>query len=183
VTLALFNTTNTDFENIQIVIWCDLDSEILRSFARNESSINVFKLTEEYLEKSSNIEAVSPESAVLIHTRRPYDIQVLNRDDRVKFSCLVTNNKGKEPHISLDCEQAGLKLEENYVRSLTFWGENQSTGAICGIIISALLMIPTFYFISSKLIVSIVAFVLGVCCLFPGVLFLKILKKVRKAMR
>ena len=118
-----------------------------------------------------------------IWSKRVFDIPVLNRDDVISFSSLVSNSKGEEPGIYLACEQTGLKLEANYVRPILFWGENQSIGAICGMIICAILIIPTLYFISSKIIAAIVVFVLGCCCLFPGTLFLKLLRKIREASR
>lgn len=178
--VVFVNTTNKDFKDLQVEVWCDLDSEILRCSARKKGSIHVFKPTEKYVEECKNI---TTENAALIMSRLPYDIPILNRDDEVSFSCFVSNNKGIKPVISLNCEHAGLKFEAIYVQPLLFWGENQAHGVIYGIIISTILMIPILYFISSKIIAAIVVFVLGICCLLPGALFLKLLRKMKNAMR
>lgn len=179
--IVFVNTTNKDFKDLQIVVWCDLDSEILRCSAFKKDSIHPLRRTENYLEEYKSI--TTEDSIALNMSRLPYNIPILNRDDEISFCCFVSNNKGIEPVVSLDCEHAGLKFEAIYVQPLLFWGENQAHGVIYGIIISAILMIPTLYFISSKIIAAIVVFVLGICCLLPGALFLKLLRKMKNAMR
>ncbi len=179
--IDFINTTNKDFKDLKIDVWCDLDSEILTCSALKKGSIHVFKPTKEYMEECRNI--TTGNSAALNRSRRPYDIPVLNRNDEVYFSCLVSSKKGVDPLISLACEHAGLKFEAIDVLPSMVWGENRTHGVIYGIIISAILMIPTLYFISPKIIATIVAFILGIFCLIPGILFLKLLRKIRKSMR
>jgi hypothetical protein len=182
-TIKLENTTNKDFKNLQIIVWTDVNSEILSSYATKDSSINPFKLTKEYQDNCSSINKEDTNIPIVISTRRPYDIPILNRDDYATFTCLVSNNKGAVPDIYLDCEEAGLKLEAIYVLPRLLWGENIKHCAIYGMIICAILVIPTLYFISSKIIASIVVFILGCCCEIPGFLLLKSLKMIRKATR
>ena len=43
--IDLINTTNKDFENIQIKVWCGSDNTILYSYAGKASSPDIFKFT------------------------------------------------------------------------------------------------------------------------------------------
>ncbi len=179
--IIVTNTANKDFEKLQIKVWTvSADNIILRSYAGKKTSPDIISLTEEYTKQANdpNIAHDDP-----IWSNRVYDIPVLNRDDIVTFSCLVSNNKGEEPNIYLACEQAGLKLKQDYSQTQFFWGENHVHCTIYGVIISAILMIPVLYFVSSKIIASVVIFILGICCMLPGVLILKMMRKIKKSMR
>ena len=80
--INLVNTSNKDFTNLIITVWCGLESLILGSYAGKTNSINPLKLTKEYIEECKNVTA---ENLALIQSRRPYVIPVLNRDDRMNF--------------------------------------------------------------------------------------------------
>jgi len=178
--INLVNTSNKDFSNLVITVWSDLGSIILNSYALKSNSINPLKVTEDYIKESKNI---TTSNSTLIWSRRPYNVPVLNRDDRINFSCLVTNTKRTEPNIYLACEYTGLKLEANFIQPQLFWGENQKLSALWGLAITAFLTIPVIYFIQSKIIIAIFVFILGAFCLIPGVLFLKLLKQFNKIIR
>ncbi|MBT6041783.1 hypothetical protein HOH15_07685 [Candidatus Woesearchaeota archaeon] len=182
--IKLVNISNKDFENIKITVWCDVESVIFSAHSAKESTINTLKLTEEYVEecRKYNLDGIDnvPNH---IKTRLPYIIPILNRDENVNFTCLVSNEKGEEPYVHLNCERAGLKLEENIKNPRIFWGENERHSAIYGIIICATLMIPTLYFIDSKIFASIIIFILGIFCIAPGAIFLKLLNKIKQAIR
>jgi hypothetical protein len=178
--ITLINTSNKDFKDVTITAWCDTGSILLISRAHKSSSINSLNLTQEFLQEAAKNMGNNPS---LFLSRRPYAVPVFNRDDNVIFSCLVTNDKGAEPNIYLDCEHEGLRLEPSFVRPLTFWGENQTHGAWCGLIICALLSLMVVNYIQSKFAMAIVVYFLGALCLIPGVIYLKIVKRLKKIIR
>ena len=178
--INLVNTSHKDFKDIQITVWSELDSMILVANAQKFETINPLRLTEQYIQEAQKITSANEK---LIWSRRPYFIPVLNRDDNITFSCLVKNEKGKEPNIYLDCDHPGLKMEANFIQPQLFWGENQSISALWGLVISAVLVIPVLYSIQSKIIAAIIVFILGAFCLIPGVLFVKLMKKLQKIIR
>lgn len=178
--LNLVNTSNKDFKDIEITVWCDTNSIILVSSAYKSGTINPLLLTEKYIQECQNI---TEQNVRLVWSRRPYLIPVLNRDDSVVFSCLVTSVNKAEPSIYLDCDHPSLKIEANFIQPQLFWGENQGLGALYGLIISAIISLFIIYYFQSKAIVSLIVFLLGAFCLLPGVIALKVLKKLRKLIR
>lgn len=178
--LYLVNTTNRDFKNIEITLWCDLDSIILISSANKTGTINTLFLTAEYIKECQNI---TKDNEKLVWSRRPYVIPVLNRDDSVIFSCLVTNRKKTEPGIFLNCEHPGLKIEANFIQPELFWGENKNLGAFYGLFITAIASIFIVHYLQSKAVIALVVFLLGAFCLIPGVVALKMVKKLKKLLR
>lgn len=178
--LYLVNTTNRDFKDIEITLWCDLDSIILISSANKTGTINTLFLTTAYINECQNI---TKDNEKLVWSRRPYVIPVLNRDDSVIFSCLVTNRKKIEPGIFLNCEHPGLKIEPNFIQPELFWGENKNLGAFYGLFITAITSMFIVRYLQSKVAIALVVFLLGAFCLIPGIIALKIVKKLRKLLR
>lgn len=176
--INLINTSNKDFKDVEITVWCDLDSIILVSNAQKLNTIKPLQFTSQYWEEYKN-----NNNKNLISTRREYNIPILNRDDSVIFSCLVTNIKTAEPQIYLDCNHQGLKIVPNFIPPRLIWGEHQDIAILWGIIISTLLIIPVFYFIQSKIISIIIVFILGVFSIVPGIIILKLIKKAKSLFR
>ncbi|HOX41607.1 MAG TPA: hypothetical protein PK263_05455 [bacterium] len=178
--LTLVNTSNKDFKDIEITVWCDTNSIILVSSAFKSGTINPLLLTDKYIQECQNI---NEQNLALVWSRRPYRIPVLNRDDNVVFSCLVTGIAKTQPNIYLDCEHPGLKVEANFIQPEYFWGENKNLGALYGLFISAIVSIFVVYYLQSKVLIAVIVFLLGALCLLPGVIALKISKKIRKIIR
>jgi len=179
--LTLVNNTNKDFEDIEITVWCDIDTVILVSRANKFETINSLSLTEEYSEERRN--AKEEEDLKLAWSKRDYIIPILNRDDIVKFSCLVTSMVGAEPQIYLECDHSGLKLDANFVQPQLFWGENQGIGALVGLFVTSIISIFVVQYVQSKAFVALAVYLLAASLIFPGVLTLKILNKLRKIIR
>jgi len=178
--IVLVNTSNRDFNDIEFTVWCDTDSLILISHAHKTNSINPINLTQQFVDQFTSQLQVNPN---LVMTRRPYVVSVLNRDDSLTFSCLVTNNKGQVPNIYLDCEHEGLKLVPNFIQPQLFWGENQAVAAWCGLIICAIFAALLSCFITTKWLLIPTVYLLGALCLIPGVIILKVCKRIRKLLR
>lgn len=178
--INLVNTSNKDFKDIEITVWCNIDSIILASSARKAGTINVLLLTHAYMEDWKN---TGEHNIKLLNSRRPYAIPVLNRDDSVSFTCIVSNPNKAEPHIYLDCDHPGLKIEPTFIKPQLFWGENQSVAALYGLFITAAISIFITYYFQSKVIVVPVVFSLAAFLLIPGVVALKIFKKIKKLIR
>lgn len=179
-TINLVNSTNKDFKDLKITVWSEIDSVILVANAQKLGTVNVLKLTDEHLKQILN---KNNDNAGWVWSRRVYDIPVLNRDDRLTFSCLVTNPQGKEPHIYLDCEHQGVKLNANFAKPNYFLGERSDLSTLWGWIICILLLIAVLKFISSPAWVGVIAFLLGTLCMLPGIFVLKIHKLVKKLFR
>ena len=178
--LTLANTSNKDFKDIEVTVWCDVDSIILVSSAHKSGTINPLLLTEKYIQECQN---VTGQNMKLVWSRRPYRIPVLNRDDSVVFSCLVTSPHKKEPAIYLDCDHPGLKIEAKFIQPQLFWGENQSLAALYGLLIVAIASVVVVQCFQSKAIVALIVFLLAAFLLIPGVIALKVVKKIRKLIR
>ncbi len=178
--INLVNTSNKDFKDIEVTVWCDVDSIILVSSAFKAGTINALTLTQLYIEECRNI---TQQNVRLVRSRRPYVIPVFNRDDSVTFSCLATNPNRAEPNIYLNCDHPGLKIDPTFVKPQLFWGENQSIAALCGLFVVAIISILVTYYFQSKVIIALVIFLLAAFLLIPGVITLKVLKKIRKLMR
>lgn len=178
--LTLVNTSNKDFKDIEVTVWCDSDSIILVSRATRSDTINPLSLTEKYEEKQKN---VSEENVKLVWSYRPYAIPVINRDDSVVFSCLVTTFGKSEPSIYLNCDHMGLKVEADFREPKLFWGENQGVAALIGLFVTAIISIFIVQYVQSKAFVALVVYFLAAFLIFPGVLILKILNKFRKLTR
>ncbi len=179
-TINLVNSSNKDFKDVEITVWCDVDSIILVSNAQKYGSIEPLKFTSQYLQQCQN---VTERNKTLVWTRRIYHIPVLNRDDNITFSCLVTNSKGREPGVFLNCDQQGLKIEPTFVKPQLFWGERQDISALWGLIICALFIAPVVYFTPSKILVAIMVFIMGAFCIIPGVLIVKLSRKIKSLLR
>lgn len=178
--LTLVNTSNRDFKDIEVTVWCDVDSIILVSSAYKSGTINPLLLTEKYIQECQN---VTEQNMRLVWSRRPYSIPVLNRDDSIVFSCLVTSPVKSEPAIFLNCDHPGLKIEANFIQPQLFWGENQSTAALYGLLVTAIASVFVAHYLQSKAIVALIIFLLAAFLLIPGVITLKIAKKIRKVIR
>jgi len=179
-TITLVNTSNKDFNNLEITVWSEVDSLILVSHANKSNSINPLSLTQSYIQECQNI---TDQNVKLVWSRRPYLIPVLNRDDSVTFSCLVTNPNKTEPNIYLNCEHSGLKIEPTFVKPQLFWGENQGIAALYGLFVTAIGSIFIANCIESKAIVTLIVFLMAAFLLIPGVITLKIVKRIRKMIR
>jgi len=179
-TINLVNTSNRDFKDIEITVWTDVNAIILVSSALKAGTINALTLTHQYVTECQNITA---QTAKLVWSRRPYVIPVLNRDDKVTFSCLVTNPNKGEPAVYLNCEHPGLKIEPTFVKPQIFWGENQSVAALYGLLVTAIASVFIVNCIQSKAIVALIIFLLAAFLLIPGVIALKIVKRIRKLIR
>lgn len=178
--LNLVNTTNKDFKDLEITLWCDINSTILVSSASKFGTINILSLVDKYIEESKNI---TTQNEKILRSRRPYIIPVLNRDENVIFSCIVTNENKADPGVFLNCEHPGLKIEPNFIQPEVFWGENKNLAVFYGFFISAFASAFITYYIHSKIIISILAFLLGSFCLIPGIMALKLGEKIRKTLR
>ncbi|MDD5546299.1 MAG: hypothetical protein PHO67_03955 [Candidatus Omnitrophica bacterium] len=178
--INLVNTSNKDFKDIEITVWSDIDSIILVSNALKAKSIYALSLTQAYVEQSKTI---TDQNVKLINSRRPYLIPVLNRDDSITFSCLVTNPNKAEPNIYLNCDFPGLKIEPTFTKPKLFWRENQDTAALYGLLITAIISIFVTHYLQSKAIIALIIFILAAFLLIPGVIVLKILKRIRKLIR
>lgn len=179
-TITLVNTSNRDFNNLEITVWSEVNSLILVSHANKTGSINPLSLTQSYIQECQNI---TEQNVKLVWSRRPYIIPVLNRDDSVTFSCLVTNPNKVEANIYLNCDHPGLKIEPTFVKPQLFWGENQGVAALCGLFVTAIASIFIANCVESKAIVTMIVFLLAAFLLIPGVITLKLLKKIRKLFR
>lgn len=178
--LNLVNTTNKDFKDIEITLWCDLNSTILVSGANKSDTINTLFLTDECVAELQNSTKADDK---LVRSRRTYAIPVLNRDDNVIFSCIVTNENKANPGVYLNCEYYGLKIEPSFIQPEMFWGENKNLGVFYGFFISAVASIFITYHFQSKVIISLFVFLLGSLCLIPGIIVLKLGRKIRKILR
>jgi len=178
--LDLINTSNKDFQNVELTVWCDTNSIILVSHATKHDSIDLIKFTQDYYEE---IRDVQEDDLWLVYGKRPYIFPVINRDDHINFSCLVTNKEGQEPNIYLCCDHLGLKIEANYVQPQLIWGESQALVAMWGIFIAALITVPVVAFIKSQIIIAIMIFFLCTFCIIPAVLLLKFLRFIKKIFR
>lgn len=178
--VTLVNTSNKDFSNLIVTLWSDVDSVILSSRVQKAGTITPFSLSNDYIRLCENI---TKDNQKIVWTRRPYIIPVLNRDDVVVFSCLVAGSPQAEPNVYLDCEHSGLRVEPNFIQPQLFWGENRDLGAICGLVISAVLVLGINHCVADKFLVVSIAFLLGALCLLPGVVFLKTGRYFRKLIR
>jgi hypothetical protein len=178
--LNLVNTATKDFKDLELTLWCDLDSTILISSATKTNTINVLSLSDKYIEERKNI---TEDNKKLMWSRRPYIIPVLNRDDSVIFSCLITSENKDGPGVYLNCEHPGLKIEANFIQPELFWGENKNLGAFYGFFITVIISLFVVYYLQSKVTIALLVFLLGAFCLIPGVIVLKIARKVRKILR
>lgn len=179
-TMNLVNSSNKDFENIDITVWCDVESIILVSHAQKSNTITPLQWTSGYAQEFQNRDEDAPS---LVWTRRVYDVPVLNRDDSITFSCLVTNTRGVEPEIYLSCDHSGLKIKPRFVQPQLYWGERQDAGTLWGLFIGGLMLIPIILLIASKIMVGIISFLLGAFCLLPGILLLKLNRRIRNWFR
>ena len=175
--IEVINSSRKDFSDVEIKIWCDMDSIILVSYGTKKGTVTPLDFTSEYKELESNI---SKEKKRKFFQTRCYFVPVLNRNDVLEFSCLTTNLKNNEPSLFIDCEHKGLKMENKLLPPLIFWNEPQHLCAIWGLIISGILIIPIFYFLESKIAIGIISFLLGSLLILPGAIFLKLIKKIRK---
>ena len=157
-----------------------MNSFLLVSHAAKSECIEPLKFTSSYLDECKHI---NEDNRHLVWGKRSYNIPVLNRDNSVNFSCLVTNLKKQKPGIYLSCDHHGLKVEADFIQPRLFWGERQDIGALWGLFLSGILIIPIIVYINSKIFVGVSSFFLGAFCLIPGVLFLKISKKIRNCFR
>ena len=178
--IVLVNTSNKDFKNITITVWCDSESYFLISHAYKAGSISPYDLTKEFYD---NFKTRLESGNGIIATQRPFNIPVLNREDSITFSCLVTNINSIEPYVYLDCEHPGLRLEADFVQPKLYWGENQNTGAWIGLVIGVILVSFFMYLLNANSILIIFAYLMGVYAILPGVLTLKIIKGIKKIFR
>lgn len=178
--IFLVNTSNQDFKDLELVLWSDQESTLLSSTAAKTNTISILELTEKYINKLS---AATPQERINIWKTRPYSVPVFNRDETINVSCLVTNEKGKEPNVYLDCNHPGLKIEANFVKPELFWGEDKGISSLWGLVASGIILIPILYYIPSKITVTIIAFFLGGLCILPGVLVIKAFKLLKKILR
>ena len=180
VRISLQNTSVKDFSNLEMLLWCNVGSLILVSSGFKQNSINPLSLTEDYLSELAN---TTPETMQHVYERRRYKIPVLNRDDAIEFSCLLTNNAGAEPDLYLQCEHEGLKLEAQFVQPQLLLGEPQHLATFLGIAITGVLLVPVVTVINSVAVAAIVAWLAGLACVLPGIAILKLLKHLRKLTR
>jgi len=170
------NTTNKDFSDIIVKIWCDVSSSILSSQAVKAGSIDLLLLTKEYVKQitETDLDKASENSG-----RRPYVIPVLNRGDKITVTCLVKNNKSQIPLVYIDCEHAGLKFIANYKQKNMLWGIDQSHAAILGLLVSAFLLIPILHYVDSRIVAVVSTFTIGVLVIVPGLLLLKFFNRIK----
>lgn len=179
-TMNLVNSSNKDFKNVEITVWCDVQSLILVSHAQKSNTIAPLQWTSGYAQEFENRNEYN---VSIVWTKRVYDVPVLNRDDSITLSCLVTNTRGVEPQIYLSCDHPGLKIKPCFVQPQLFWRERQDAGALWGLVIGGFMLIPITLLIESKILVGIISLLLGAFCLLPGILLLKLNRIIRNWFR
>jgi len=180
-TLQMQNSSNTDFTDLKMNIWCNLGSLILVSNGRKLSSVEPLQFTAEY---AAALQAVGENQNIdQVFTRRVYSVPVLNRDEQVEFSCLVTNRQGTEPSLYLECDKPGLRLAPRFVKPELWWGERRDLSALVGLLVTGLMLVPAVQLIHVGALLAIVAFVLGGFCMFPGAVVLKLVRLTRRLVR
>jgi hypothetical protein len=180
VKIMMRNSSNQDFERLEMLLWCDTGSLILMSHALKQGSVEPIPFSDDY---QKEFEGITDQNANRVMSRRKYSIRVLNRDDVVEFSCLLTNRQRAEPNLYLECERTGLKLEPTFFLPPQFLGENQPAAALTGTLVTAACLIPIIIFIQSPTYVAIISWLAGVLCLLPGVVVFKLARIFRKFIR
>ena len=183
VKIVLQNSSNKDFKDVPMLLWCDSGSMILISYGVKIGSVEPLEFTKDYNDLIANVNNMNVQQVQQVLSRRKYLIPVLNRDDIIEFSCLLTNTEGKEPNLYLESSREGLRLEPTFIQPQLFLGEPQSTAALLGLFATGILLIPIVYFGTSVVWISAISWLAGAFCLLPGVFILKMVRWMRKIVR
>lgn len=175
-TVLLRNESNRDLSNIELNIVCDPNSAILVSYGWNEASVNELVFTDKYVD---TLLKQNPEDMKSMFGKRDYKLPVLNREDKIRISLLITNFKGMQPFITVGCDYPGIKMK--YVQEYRkLFGEPETHSALLGALVALLLCIPIIFFINNKTIAVLLAAFIGLFASLLGVLIRKFYKLIVK---
>jgi hypothetical protein len=176
-TVTLANDSTRDLSEIDLNIVADADSVILVSHGRNQASLNDLQFTDKFSEALRDANQTKNWTAVA--RRRDYSVPVLNRGDTITFGLLITNPKGAQPHLTVACDEAGVRLRFAFEKPKIL-GEPQDVSAWLGSAIALLACWPLIKFVPNKTLAVFIAAALGILAMGLGVLARKLVKFVAR---
>jgi hypothetical protein len=175
-TVTLSNASNKDLANLEVNVKCDPNSAIMISRAITKASQNELEFTEKY---KAVIDEKDVQKAHLIFGRRDYSVPVLNRQDSVEVSLLITNIKRLQPVIKVDCDHPGVGMTFAAPQP-EIWGESISQSAVLGTLIALGSLFPILRYVDNLVAAVVLALCLGLFATPIGLVLCKVGRMVIK---
>ncbi|TGK24955.1 hypothetical protein [Leptospira stimsonii] len=164
------NDTARDYDSFDINVVCDVESMIFVSSARIVDQTHYMSFTTDY----ANLLEKSPQDPN-IFTYRKYFVPSFNRSDQLELTLLITTYADREPVLNIGTNKVGLKLKAAPNIPLIL-GEPAIKVIILGFTSSLLLVLISYYLISSSIIGLLVGYLFGIFSGLLGIGVRKVLK-------
>lgn len=146
-TIEVENETNTDLENVELKVYVEHGSIMLNQKTEVVGTPYIVELSPQYEERLKVPEGEQPSQQQLdeYNHSREYQLPVLNRGQKLRFTYLVTRpNDDEEPHLFIGTPSMGIKLKRRknpYVLLKPIFGVPVPTALYRGLIASVICVI------------------------------------------
>jgi len=126
IEIIIINPSNSDFENVNLLIWVDHRSQILGWTANYQDSGIAFNLEKEFIARSNSFYAdlkafrdehpsedlsqYLMQELMFIQANKTFNLPVFNRKTSIKLNLLVENFDGNIPKVSFDILHKSIKV-------------------------------------------------------------------------
>lgn len=175
--ITLSNDSNRDLKEMELNVFCDKKTMILRDLGIKVDSPNPLPFTDKY--ERMLIDG-KPEDRNYLYQRRDYIISVLNRGDKLEISLWMINSQNRQPVIAVRCEHPGVKVKYLQKPPYELFGEPLQYCVLVGWIIVLLLCIPIIILIKNITIAVILVVIMGLFASMIGWVIIKFYKSLIK---
>ncbi|MGN8056353.1 hypothetical protein ACTJKN_08770 [Pedobacter sp. 22163] len=198
IEIIIANPSNSDFENVNLLIWVDHRSQILGWTANYQDSGIAFNLEKEFIARSNSFDAdlkafrdehpsedlsqYLMQELMFTQANKTFNLPVFNRKTSIKLNLLVENFDGNIPKVSFDILHKSIKVIPAQDDAKT----NSKTGLAMIIYGYVLLTIFCIYIFNKqeftnldKILLTILAFL----HLWVGLLIYKVIGYVKSILR
>ena len=178
-TIELKNESMNDYQDVIIQTYTS-NTLLLSEQTQVVDTPNIVEWSDAYKARMLVQPAAAPTEQQwnLYYRQRDYVVPVINRGQIIRFTYLNSATGKERPSIWLSVTQKGVRLKFRGPQE-QIYGVPRPHAALVGVIIGLAGLLVLLWQVSDARIVGVVAFTYGLAAQFPGVLAIRLFRKLR----